>query len=268
MPFYRVRDVAIYAEVGGDGPRLLVLGGSGADLRGARHDDAFAGDFEMLALDQRGLGRTTKPDHPYGMTDYAEDAAGLLDAVGWDACAVIGVSFGGMVAQELAIRFPERVTRAAFCCSSAGGAGGASYPIEEYFDLPPEEASRRNLRVQDTRRDEAWQAAHPEQVRTAIGAREARLGGWEEDPESRMGFRRQLAARAAHDVYDRLPLLTMPVFIAGGTYDGQAPPANQQALRRQIPQATLEFFEGGHGFLREDPRAIPRIIEWLRAASD
>ena len=73
------------------------------------------------------------------MADFADDAAALLDAVGWDDCLVLGISFGGMVAQEVAIRHPERVRRLVLACTSAGGEGGASYPLHELVDLSPEE---------------------------------------------------------------------------------------------------------------------------------
>ena len=90
--------------------------------------DAFDDTFEVLAYDQRGLGQTEVPEGPYTMAEYADDAAALIAAVGWDDCAVVGVSFGGMVAQELAIRHPGRVRRLALCCTSSGGAGGCLVP--------------------------------------------------------------------------------------------------------------------------------------------
>ena len=84
--------------------------------------------MEVVAHDQRGLGRSSIPAGPYTMAQYAADALGLLDAVGWSTCRVVGVSFGGMVAQELAVTAPERVERLALMCTSPGGAGGSSYP--------------------------------------------------------------------------------------------------------------------------------------------
>jgi 3-oxoadipate enol-lactonase len=232
------------------------------------HPNVFDGPlpthFDVLSHDQRGLGQTDKPDADYEMADYAEDAAALLDAVGWDSCLVMGVSFGGMVAQELTIRHPHRVQRLVLACSSSGGAGGSSYPIQELYDMPVAEGNACALEVTDSRRDPAWQAAHPAEVEAALKPRQAGIDRRAAEPGAEKAFRRQLAARWAHDTYDRLPQLRMPVFIAGGRYDGQAAPANQEAIHQQIPRSQLEFFEGGHQFLQQDAAAYPRIIEWLK----
>src|SRR5436190_24002912 len=104
MPSARLNGIELYYERAGAGPRLLFISGSGGDLRAQPNVFAspLAKAFDLLAYDQRGLGRTDRPDIPYSMADYADDAAGLLDHAGWDQALVVGVSFGGMVAQELA----------------------------------------------------------------------------------------------------------------------------------------------------------------------
>ena len=123
MPFVTVGDIEIYYEHGGSGPRLLFISGTGGDLR--RRPSVFerpiGQHFEILTYDQRGLGQTSKPDRDYTMAEYAADAVGLLDAVGWDRCHVMGVSFGGMVAQEIAIRYPRRVDRIVWRAAAAAG---------------------------------------------------------------------------------------------------------------------------------------------------
>ena len=153
----RVRNIEIYYEIHGQGPRLLFIGGSGGDLR--HKPGVFEGplvqEFEVLSYDQRGLGRSERPNGPYSMADYGEDAAALLDALGWDRCRVMGVSFGGMVAQELALRYPERVERLVLACTSSGGEGKPSYPLHELQELPAEERALRSMELSDLRRDAA-----------------------------------------------------------------------------------------------------------------
>ena len=266
MPFISVRDINLYYEIQGGGLRLLYISGTGGDLRNAPSvfDGPLCDHFELLAYDQRGLGQTDKPDVPYEMGDYAEDAAALMDALGWSTALVMGVSFGGMVAQELAVRYPHRVEKLVLCCTSSGGAGGSSYAIEELQHLPDAEQARIRIPITDMRKDEAWQAAHSEETKQLIATAVATAEKRRVDPLGEMGYRRQLEARAGHDTFDRLGTLTMPVMLAGGRYDRQAPPENMEALRDLIPGSRLEFFEGGHGFLREDPKALQRIIAFLK----
>ena len=139
MPFTTVRDMRMYYEIRGTGPRLLYISGTGGDLRRSPNafDSPLTEHFEVLAYDQRGLGQTDKPDVAYTMADYAADADGLLQALGWDECLVMGISFGGMVAQEFALRYPHRVQRLVLGCTSSGGEGGASYPLHELAHLSP-----------------------------------------------------------------------------------------------------------------------------------
>src|SRR5579859_6263573 len=105
MPFTTANGLKLYHERAGQGPPLLFISGTGGDLRNKPNvfDGPLAKAFEVLAYDQRGLGRSAKPDLPYTMADYADDAAALLEHVGWAGARVVGVSFGGMVAQELAL---------------------------------------------------------------------------------------------------------------------------------------------------------------------
>jgi len=265
MPFINVRDIPIYYELSGTGPRLLYISGTGADLRNKPNvfDSALAEHFEILAFDQRGLGQSGRPDIKYTMEDYANDAFGLLTAIGWERCHVLGVSFGGMVAQELAIRHAACIDRMVLCCTSSGGAGGHSYPFHELSDMPDDEMNSISVAVNDSRRDVAWQQQNPELYQDVLARSNARNAGVGE-PAREIGARRQLEARIEHDTYARLPQLKLPVFIAGGVFDAVAPPANLEAINRQIPQSTIEFFQGGHDFYDVDPMAHQRIVEFLQ----
>jgi 3-oxoadipate enol-lactonase len=270
MPFIRVRDLEMYYELRGTGPRLLCISGTGGDLRRSPtiFEMPIAKHFEILAYDQRGLGQTSRPDVSYSMADYAVDADALLDAIGWERCLVMGISFGGMVAQEFALRYPQRIERLVLACTSSGGAGASSYPMHELFDLAAEDVVRRSLPLSDTRRNAAWQAANPIQFQRLVNETLVGLKIGADEPGRKLGARRQLEARARHDTYERLPALRMPVYVCGGKYDGVAPPANLAALNKQIPGARLELFEGGHLFFIQDPLAFERIRAFLLGKLD
>jgi 3-oxoadipate enol-lactonase len=265
MPHTTANGIELYFERAGEGPRLLFISGTGGDLRNKPNvfDGPLPKAFEVLAYDQRGLGRSGKPDQPYAMADYADDAAALMEAQGWADASVIGVSFGGMVAQELALRHPGRVRRLVLACTSPGGAGGASYPFHEIEHLKGAARARHLIPISDVRRDDAWAGAHPDAYAQLVelSSREASA----DEPGHAMGAHRQLMARAAHDTWDRLPQLRCPVLIAAGRYDGIALPATQERMARRIPGASLRFFEGGHLFMLQDRTATPAMAEFLLA---
>ena len=266
MPFVPVRDLSVYYERLGEGEPLLFISGTGGDLRmrPGIMDGPLPKSFDVLAYDQRGLGQTSKPEQPYTMADYADDAAALMAAIGWNSAHVVGLSFGGMVAQELAIRHPARIRRLVLGCTSPGGAGGASYPFHEIGHLTGEARARHLIPISDTRRDDAWARANPDQYVqfVAMGAADPYAG----EPGHAAGARRQLEARAAHDAWDRLDQIACPTFIAAGRYDGVARPETQERLAARIRGARLQFFDGGHMFVIQDRAAFPAMVGFLNEA--
>ncbi|HUE07439.1 MAG TPA: alpha/beta fold hydrolase [Acidimicrobiales bacterium] len=266
MSFAHANGIDLYYELAGAGERLLFISGTGADLRRSPRltDGPDFTAFELLQYDQRGLGQSAVPAGPYAMADYADDAAGLLDAVGWDSCLVLGISFGGMVAQELAIRHPERARRLVLACTSAGGAGGASYPLHELVGLDAQASLEKRFSLLDTRWDAAWRAENPEMV--AMIAEGFQLGGPDGGPAE--GALLQLEARSHHDTSARLKQIGCPTLVCGGRYDGLAPPANSEFLAATIPGAELAFFDGGHIFMMQDPAALPAMLDFLGATPD
>ncbi|MBX6390646.1 MAG: alpha/beta fold hydrolase [Frankia sp.] len=262
MPTATVNGIEVYFERRGDGPRLLFVNGSGANLEMlAPMLDLLATRFDVLAHDQRGLGKTEVPPGPYTMADYAADAAALLDHVGWESCRLVGISFGGMVAQEIAVTWPERIERLALLCTSPGGAGGSSYPLHELAELAPVERAARFTQLLDTRYTPEWLAEHPDDRVIADGIASQTTANV--PAERRRGELEQLRARRGHDVFDRLSRITCPTLVAAGRFDGIAPVANSEAIVSRIPGATLRVYDGGHGFLRQDPRAIPDLLDFL-----
>ena len=262
MPSVAANGIDIYYERSGDGPRLLFLNGSGSTLAtSALLIKPFAQRFDVAAHDQRGLGETSIPPGPYTMADYAADATALLDHLGWDSCRVFGVSFGGMVAQELAVTSPERVERLVLSCTSPGGAGGASYPLHELEHLPEKERAAKAVQLLDTRFDRQWLAEHPND-RALVEMMAARRSGTQTDDQLR-GQAEQLRARAHHDVCDRLHRITCPTLVASGRYDGIAPLPNGEFIAAHVPHSELRIYEGGHAFFAQDPKALPEILDFL-----
>lgn len=265
MPFLSVNNIQLHYERAGSGPRLLYVSGTGGDLRKRPNvfDSPLAKRFDILTYDQRGLGQSDRPDVAYSMADYADDAVALMDEIGWQNAHVMGVSFGGMVGQEMAIRYPQKVRKLVLACTSSGGAGEASYPLHTMLDLSPEEWSRALISLGDTRCDAAWQAANPDQFEAMLlwSIEMGKVGA--DEPNRKIGSRRQIEARAEHDTYERLPQIAHPVFVCGGRFDGIAPPHNIDALTQQIPNAMQQLFEGGHGFLAQDPAAYEAIAKFL-----
>lgn len=265
MPTTRVNGIDVYYERSGEGPRLLFLNGSGTTLATTGMLwQPFTEAFDTVAFDQRGLGQTEAPPEPYSMADYAADAVALCDELGWDTFRVVGISFGGMVAQELAVTWPDRVERLALLCTSPGGAGGSSYPLHELASLPLEERKVRSVELLDTRFTTEWLAEHPDQRTLAdfMAARELA----EKSPEQERGELAQLDARGHHDVWDRLASVTAPTLVACGRYDGIAPPVNGEGIASRIPGAQLQLFDGGHAFFAQDPAAYPAVIAFLAAS--
>ena len=268
MPFAKVRGIEIYHEVHGNGPRVLFISGTGSDLR--REPNVFdvpgIDRLTICAYDHRLMGQSTITEHDLTMDDFADDALALLDHLGWDDCAVVGVSFGGMVAQELAIRHPHAVEGLVLACTSPGGAGGASYPLHTLLGMDREERARHMIPISDTRHDEAWAKANPETYEQLVAF--AANDPYTDEPGREMGARRQLEARADHDTWDRLGEIHCPTLICGGKYDGIALPETQEKMASRIRGAELRFFEGGHLFMLQDRTALPTMTSFLKGEDE
>lgn len=264
MPTLRVRDIDVYHELHGAGPPLLMISGTGNDLRwSAPEAHPLNGRYTVCHYDQRGLGRTSVPAGPYTMADYADDAAALLDALGWDRVPVVGVSFGGMVAQHVAIRHPDRVERLVLACTSPGGAGGSSADLLAVSRLAAGDQPGRWLELMDSRYDPASGELPP--GLDLIASHFAGRGEVTPDAEAERGARLQLEARRDHDAHAGLAAVSCPTLVVGGRYDAIAPPANLEAIVAQVAGARLVLCDGGHAFFLQDPLAWPFIETFLSA---
>jgi 3-oxoadipate enol-lactonase len=175
----------------------------------------------------------------------------------------MGVSFGGMVAQEVAIRHPGRVRRLVLACTSSGGAGGASISFDELARLEGTKRVERQIEMMDTRWDAARRTTHQAEWQLMMNAMSGYLEERDTSPDKAKGAALQLEARRHHDSWDRLGAIACPTLVCGGRFDGIASPENSERLAARIPGARLALYDGGHQFLWQAKEAFPRIVAFL-----
>ncbi len=211
----------------------------------------------MIAYDHRGIGGSGPIDGPFTIADLAHDAAGLLDALGIEQAHVMGISMGGMVAQELALAHPERIRTLTLGCTYPGGAGSrltdpavVQRLLAGFASGDPEVILRTSFEV------------------NVSPAYAARPGAWEtfhamalEAPAPIPVVFEQLRATGTHDAGARLHTLTMPTLVIHGDRDEMLDVSNGELIARLIPGARLEILPGvGHLFWWEEPEASARLV--------
>lgn len=262
MPFVRLHDIKLYYQTLGQGPPLLMIMGQRRDHTWFhRQLPDLAQHFSLILLDNRGAGKSGKPDQPYTIAGMAEDTIGLLDALGLRSVHVLGVSMGGCIAQELALSFPQRVGGLVLGCTTCGGEQALPTPehiMDWYADpgeLSPEEVLRRNLRVFFSDRYLREQGAQVEGFIQMVL----------QDQQPRFAFQRQMQAMRAFASAHRLPALSAPTLIATGSDDDLIPAENSLILAGLIPDSSLMMFpQGRHCFFIEMANRFNReVISFL-----
>ena len=263
MAIISTKDLDIYFERSTPRPNgpLLFIGGTGGDLRNKPNqlDSPLSEHFEIISYDQRGLGQTSSPSGSYSMQQYADDAAHLLDELKIDTIPVMGVSFGGRVAQEFIKRHASRVSKLILACTSSGGDGGSSYPLHTLEEMNEEEKLETSIKINDLRITDAW-IEQNDDLWQSIKQQAENRNAYKPLPRNLL---KQLLARKAHNTYGDLDEINIPTFLLGGKYDGIAPMLNMEKMHQKIDNSKLEFYEGGHLFLIQDTNAFQDIINWL-----
>lgn len=247
--------VQLAYELLGDGPPLLLMQGLGYGGRGwGPALDLLAEDFTVAAYDNRGFGASDIPAGPYTTRELAEDARAVLDAAGFERANVVGVSLGGMAAQELALAHPDRVERLVLASTTPGGFASHPMPARTVSlmmkapTLPPEVALRKF--VETALGDDATE----ELVERVVAYRSA-------NPPDLAGWRAQAAAGAAHDALGRIGSITAPTLVVHGTEDAVVDARNAQLLADRIPSAELVVLPGcGHLPFWEEPERFTALV--------
>jgi 3-oxoadipate enol-lactonase len=254
-----VGDIVLDYERSGAGPPLLlIMGMSGTILHWReRFLDLLRGDFELIAYDHRGVGASGRLEGSLTIAQLAEDAAGLLDALELDSAHVLGISMGGMVAQELALGHPERVRTLTLGCTYSGGPGASL--------SPPEVIGRLYQAMASGDREHALRTAWEVNVSAAMAddddARAEFLAIAQQRAVAVPVIMAQMQAVVAHDTSARLPRLRIPTLVVHGTEDQMLPVQNGRLIASLIPGAQLEILEGtGHLFFWERPERAAELV--------
>jgi 3-oxoadipate enol-lactonase len=250
--FATVGEIRMYYEISGEGEPLLLIMGLGGHILdwGWVLPEKLAEGRRVIVFDNRGAGRSDQPAGPYSIAEMANDTVGLLDALGVERADVFGVSMGGMIAQEMAVRHPERIGKLILGATSPGGDASVLAPPEVQAYLEP--------RLDLTLHEALWWSApagfpqefidgHPDVVERKVQANMAY-------PSSLAAYEAQLAAYRAFEIGDRISEIRAPTLVMAGDSDILIPPENGRILAEKIPGAKFRTIEGaGHLFWISHP---------------
>ncbi|HEY5942742.1 MAG TPA: alpha/beta hydrolase [Solirubrobacterales bacterium] len=267
MPKVEVEETEIYFERAGSGePLLLIQGMSGTHVSwGKEFKGALEENFDVVAFDNRGIGLSERTEAPFTIAEMAADTATLLDELGWESAHVLGISMGGMIAQELALAHPDRLRSLTLGCTYCGGPGSAL--------MPQENAEKLLAGFSSGDREQAIRAGYEVNLSPGFRADEDAFAAFHEMatsvPAAREVIQLQLQAILGHDTSGRLGEIAAPGLIIHGTVDGVLPYANGEMIAGLMPSARFETLaDVGHMFWWEQPQRSAELVrEHALAAS-
>jgi pimeloyl-ACP methyl ester carboxylesterase len=249
-------------EISGSGPYLVLIEGLGvATWIWEKQTPELSKHFAILAYDNRGVGKSEKPAGPYSISMMADDLAGLLDSLKISKAHILGISMGGFIAQDFALRYPAKVDRLILVATSAGGPDHvpmAPAVLAQMFatDGAPRDLTRRKLALaySDSFMQNRQEVEHLIDLRLA-------------DSQPPHAYMAQAMAGAAFNLSDKVQQIQAPCLIVAATGDRLVPVANAHNLAKKIPNNQLKIYEGyGHQFFVENAEAFNRdVIAFLTA---
>lgn len=267
MPIAYSNGIRIHYEVEGRGePLVLITGLGGGRTAWFLQRRAYRKHFRIVMFDSRGVGSSDRPTDPFTTRTMADDTVGLMDHLGIERAHVLGVSLGGMIAQEIAINYPARVMKLILACTSPGRSSDSREPsdIVQRLGLP-----------YDDRGDVEADKLDFAMVRDSMGrlSFNGRFWRWAVGPMAGLYTRRvggdeakgQFEAAVRHRALDRLHLIEAPTLIIAGGDDRLIPPRFSEEMAGRIPHSTLVVIEGGsHNLLAEKRGRFNReVLQFL-----
>jgi pimeloyl-ACP methyl ester carboxylesterase len=256
MPHARVNGIKIYYETYGEGFPVILIGGLGSEIQSwAAQIPIYSKHFMVIAFDNRGAGRSDKPDVPYTIELMADDARELLRALGVRYSYVVGKSMGGMIGQWLAIKYPDLVKKLVLGCTSAS----RDEVGNEILRMGRETATKIGMKA-------VWLSAifwgySREYIEKNLSSIKEVLAKVPESPEALAGYIRQSLACEGHNTTDSVKKIKCPTLVMFGERDLIVSPKRSRELAQLIPGAKLKVFKDiGHGFWRERQDEVDRLV--------
>ncbi|MBN1334116.1 MAG: alpha/beta hydrolase [Synergistales bacterium] len=256
----KVQDIEMAYAISGKGcPLVLIMGFAGlGDYWGWNFVSLLAEHFRVILFDNRGLGNTTRGEEPFSIPRFADDTAGLMDALSIKSAHVMGWSMGSFIAQELALNFPERVNRLILYAGSCGGLQAAlpsPQVLKDMFDISRStmELTERALELMIP---EKWLNEN-QSFRKGFLARP--LSVYRENPHEVKEQARAILTWEGS--YGRLKAIHQKTLLLTGTEDVMVPSENSDILAERIPDSRIERIAGGgHGMIYQYPGRISRLV--------
>lgn len=258
----RINGIELAYQLRGAGAPLVMIHGAQGDQ--TAFDDLaqeFADRYRVLTFDQRGSGLSDKPDMPYSIAMLADDTAALMDHLSLSPAHVFGISMGGTIAQELALRYPGKLRSLILGCTTPGGSksvrlsGGA---LTSAYSTQAMTAEQRGRALAEAAFTKGHLERHPEIIESMIAARRAR-------PIDSTAFAHRMRAIVGFDAYDRLPQIHCPTLVIAGKDDALISWENSKIIAERIEGAKLVVLEpAGHSFwVEQAQQTITAIADFL-----
>src|SRR4030095_13428492 len=248
----------MYYEIHGQGVPLLLIRGLGSTCDGFKAQvEGLSPHFQVISFDNRCVGRSDQPQEPFTIADMADATAALLDALSIPSAHVFGVSLGGMVAQELVLRHPEKVRWLVLACTHAGPRTATRAPdwavriFNDSVNLPRGEALRSSVPLLFATKTVEEQ---PQLI-------EETLAIMANNNQPKSSYLLQIGAVMKHDTFDRLSKITHPTLVLTGTEDTLVDPGNSRLIAGRIPgERLIEVAATGHVFFTEKAQEVNRTL--------
>ncbi|MEM7007728.1 MAG: alpha/beta fold hydrolase [Thermodesulfobacteriota bacterium] len=256
MPIATVNGVNINYEIHGDGNAVVLIGGLGSQLQSwATQVPIYSQYFKVIVFDNRGSGKSDKPEPGYSTQDMADDTAELMSELGIDSAHIVGKSMGGMIGQWLAINHPQKVQKLVMGCSSASrdevGNEILKMGREIATKIGPKAVWLMALYLGYTR----------EYIEENIGSIKQVMSSVPEDPQALQGYIGQSYACEGHNTVSKLPQISAKTLVMLGENDLIASPRRSKQLSELIPNSELKIFPAvGHGFWRECQHEVDDLV--------